>query len=56
MKHQHFLRGEDRLTLYNSLVGVLDSVGPEWTHRMTLMDDGNLMIKFERPTGSWPTA
>jgi len=46
--HPSVLRGDSRRELYNSIIGALESLGPEWHHSITHIDDGNLVISFRR--------
>lgn len=47
--HPSVLRGDSRRDLYNSIIDALESLGPEWRHSITHIDDGNLIISFHRP-------
>lgn len=48
ISHPSVIRGDDRTHLYNSLAQTLDALGPEWNHLATTMDNGNLLIHFNR--------
>lgn len=46
--HPDVVTGDARSALYNSIAQTLECLGPDWTHRITTVSNGNLLINFER--------
>jgi hypothetical protein len=46
--HPAVIRGDQRTDLHNTIVKMLDSLGPEWEHAITTCGEGNLLVKFTR--------
>lgn len=51
ISHPDVVCGDARTALYNSIAQTFEVLGPEWTHKVTTMNNGNLIIYFERIKG-----
>lgn len=48
LNNHHNIDPRERQMLFHSLVDTMESLGPEWNHKLTHSRDGDMVVQFER--------